>query len=217
VERRKDINTRGQSSVASKYHVKMKKDRYFAEHLILRSGSKVGNTSTVGSLHNIDRDTSPIPDPVLNSVLISNHVQVVEEVDDVLQVQDPVEPVDILAALGFNLSLGLDQLQSSLHYPSVLSITQSAFLVKMKDAIFMQRGPRDEDRGVAVMKSMAHALHSPHTCHSGEKHSGRLRMFYDPLEKQWWGWWTCCGLGELALNMNKDGMREESESFLKIC
>ena len=39
------------------------------------------------------------------------------------------------------------------------------------------------------------------TCMTTGKHNGRLRMFFNPLSRAWWGWWTCCGCGGPAADV----------------
>lgn len=31
------------------------------------------------------------------------------------------------------------------------------------------------------------------------EHSGQLRFAFDPVEREWLGWWTCCGKGQLSI------------------
>lgn len=126
--------------------------------------------------------------------------------------------------LSLNTALRLDNLSSSSSLQkSVVSIAESIFLAKAKASNFLKRGflstrLRDE----TPMRSMAPSLFEKRErCSPGCKHTGRLRMLYDPLERQWWGWWTCCGQGELAIDIREEEMlcaeMAEQKMAYKIC
>ena len=53
---------------------------------------------------------------------------------------------------------------------------------------------RTESGGAAA--SLARLGHCPLAVSSGAQtrmHTGKVNVFYDPLEQQWFGWWSCCG------------------------
>ena len=122
-----------------------------------------------------------------------------------------------------NISAGIDHITTSLSLPkSVLSLRESIYLANTKASNFLRRGTmRNRLRDRTAMKSMAPTLFTSHECRSGRKHSGKLRMFYDPVELQWWGWWTCCGMGELSVDTKEEEalclqVSEQNISY-KIC
>lgn len=188
----------------NQFHVQMKRDKYFAERLIMRDDCVVGNVFP-------SRNNSS------NSLTLPEGEQGAEEGNGEQNFED---------ANNANLFFGvnLNQLSSLSFPPSVLSLTESVFLAKAKATNFLRRSiisGRERDKS-ALMKKMAPGLHKFHNCRTGCKHNGRIRMIYDPLARQWWGWWTCCGLGELAVDTRDEQeshARELSEGrpILKIC
>jgi hypothetical protein len=53
------------------------------------------------------------------------------------------------------------------------------------------------------LRVMAPPLHATRrrVCRDGCAHFGRLRVALDPFERLWWGWWTCCCVGEVRLSL----------------
>lgn len=216
----------------NRYQVKMKRDRFFAEKLILRDNYVVKDVFAAvqnlkGKVSSRDQveEINIQPTSTLAENINTNSHPATES-----QLTENASPWAIGVNLNFNMnvSLGLplrlDSLSSSVSLQkSVSSITESVLLAQAKAAKFLRRGVggvRLRDR--TSMKSMAPSLFKGKVrCIPGCKHSGRLRMFYDPLELQWWGWWTCCGMGELAIDLREEDricaeIAEHNMSY-KIC
>ena len=181
----------------TRFEVEMKRDRFFAERLILRDNYVVNNI-----LPSTD-DITLLKDDMLSS----------EEDSNVFNSNQESELLPTGAAWPESVNLNfkvLESLSSSSNslQKSVKSIAENVCLAKAKAGNFLKRslvGSRLRDR--VAMKAMAPSLFKTMgKCLPGCKHTGRLRMLYDPLELQWWGWWTCCGQGELAIDRREEEM-----------
>lgn len=242
----------------SRFQVRMKRDRYFAERLILRDNSLVRNTMSFcrnkseqtlsledirGSGHeneidgnrgedegegddsDIEIETMSDSDGTINDALIPSNINnpILIDNDNVALITGAVTNtiagdswplrLKINLDISSNITAGIEHITSSLSLPiSVLSIRESIHLANVRASNFLRRGiVRNKLRDRTGMKSMAPILFKSHECRSGRKHSGKLRMFYNPLDLQWWGWWTCCGLGELSVDK-----KEEESMYLQI-
>jgi hypothetical protein len=181
----------------TRFEVEMKRDRFFAERLILRDNYVVN--SNVSSTDNFS--------------LVKDERSSLEEESDISNSNQESELLQAGAAwpesvnLTFKVLESLSSSSSSLQ-KSVKSIAENVFLAKAKAGNFLKRslvGSRRRDR--VAMKCMAPSFFKTRgKCLPGCKHTGRLRMLYDPLELQWWGWWTCCGQGELAIDRREEDM-----------
>ena len=181
----------------TRFEVEMKRDRFFAERLILRDNYVVNSV-----LPNADDD-----------ILLKDEVVSFEEDSNIANLNQESELLLAGAAWPESINLNfkvLESLSSSSNsiQQSVKSIAQNVILAKAKARNFLKRslvGSRLRDR--VAMKAVAPSLFkSKGKCLPGCKHTGRLRMLYDPLELQWWGWWTCCGQGELAIDKREEEM-----------
>ena len=244
----------------NRFQVHMKRDRYFAERLILRDNLIVRNTASFCRNRNGSRQTllhqdvqgleieddrirveaeiegesedevSSDPENVMifdNSVTIAVNDSISSSTENIIISNNnhtlplPLPPIDVnttivsdIWPLGINLNLdissnisaGIDHITTSLSLPkSVLSLRESIYLANAKASNFLRRGTmRNRLRDCTAMKSMAPTLFTSHECKSGRKHSGKLRMFYNPVDLQWWGWWTCCGMGELSVDIKEE-------------
>ena len=242
----------------TRFQVKMKRDRYFAERLILRDNLIVrGPCVTCGTCGVSEGCTAPsyendsLSDSIGNSVghniddngLENPNERGIEgEVAGAQHSPREISAVTITSAAGdqstsvtitgnwplgvsLNFSLGLDQIALP---KSVFSLAESVFLANAKATNSLKRGIGTRLRDSTGIKSMVPGLCDKHgQCDRGCKHKGRLRMVYDPLAMQWWGWWTCCGMGELAVDAREEqalcAQREVCardqivNSFNKIC
>lgn len=215
----------------NRFQVKMKRDRFFAEKLILRdnhivkdikivceaNASKAKDTASFELQTEIEAAANRAtggPSTALEGDMSATHTA--------------IWPIGMNLStnmkLSLNAALRLDNINSSnTIQKSVVSIAESIFLAKTKASNFLKRGfmgtrLRDE----TPMRSMAPSLFvKREKCLPGCKHTGRLRMLYDPLELQWWGWWTCCGQGELAIDIREEEMlcaeMAEQKMAYKIC
>ena len=244
----------------NRFQVHMKRDRYFAERIILRDNLIVRNTASFcrnrnGSRQSLlhqdvqgleieddrirveaeiggDSEDEVSSDPVNgmifdDSVIIAVNDSISSSTENIIITDNnhtlplPLPPIGInntngsdIWPLGINLNLdissnisaGIDHITTSLSLPkSVLSLRESIYLANAKASNFLRRGTmRDRLRDYTAMKSMAPMLFTSHECKSGRKHSGKLRMFYNPVDLQWWGWWTCCGMGELSVDIKEE-------------
>lgn len=221
----------------NRFQVKMKRDRFFAEKLILRDNHIVKDIKFVSKASASQALVMPITTVIEDSQAedgtetdpdraIEGHSAALE--GHMTEANTTSWPMGINLNLKMNLSLNtalrLDNLGSpSSLQKSVVSIAESIFLAKAKASNFLKRGflstrLRDE----TPMRSMAPSLFEKRErCSPGCKHTGRLRMLYDPLERQWWGWWTCCGQGELAIDIREEEMlcaeMAEQKMAYKIC
>lgn len=191
LERAKHVRSFNHVRHPNQFHVQMKRDKYFAERLILRDDSVVGNIfpSRNNSSNALPLQAEAEAEAVHGEGLGDDNVENL--------VVGDLNNVNVFFGVNFN------QFSSLSFPPSVLSITESVVLAKAKATNFIRRSiisGRERDRSV-LMKKMAPALHKLHNCKAGCKHNGKIRMIYDPLTRQWWGWWTCCGLGELAIDI----------------
>lgn len=209
----------------NRFQVKMKRDRFFAEKLILRDNHIVKDfkceVQHFGSQALVTPTNMAVEDTQTGDVAAADRAT-----------DSPALVGGITAAnatswpmgLSLNAALRLDSLNSSSSLQkSVVSIAESIFLAKAKASNFLKRGflsarLRDE----TPMRSMAPSLFEKRDkCFPGCKHTGRLRMLYDPVERQWWGWWTCCGQGELAIDIREEEMlcaeMAEQKMAYKIC
>ena len=219
----------------NRFQVRMKRDRFFAERLILRDNLKVRKTNIVKSCDCPVKDIGtvssvPITEPQVE-VEVEGDAGRMEQNQGVA-IQDRTANTAILTSsttatatsttndnwplglnlnLSHNLSRGLDHISSSLPLSlplskSVLSIAESVFLANAKATNFLRRSIVGSSRlrDTTGMQSMVPGLFKFHQCLHGCKHTGRLRIFYNPIELQWWGWWTCCGLGELAVDIREE-------------
>ena len=203
----------------------MKRDKFFAEKLILRDNYAVKAVFSDAQSMKVSAPPKRVEE---------SHVQATETVGENVtsnshpsngsQSNENTGSWPLGVNLNFNINtLGLPLSPSATLQKSVSSITESVLLAQAKAAMFLRRGlggARLRDR--TSTKSMAPSLFDKKMrCIPGCKHSGRLRMLYDPLELQWWGWWTCCGMGELALDIREEDrlcaeIAEQNMSF-KIC
>jgi hypothetical protein len=219
----------------NRFQVKMKRDRFFAEKLILRDNQIVKDIKVESKASTSDALVMPI------NTAAEEHQTEDETAADRAN-EDPSAAVegDMIAAnntswsmgiklslkmnLSLNAALRLDNLGSSSSLQkSVVSIAEGISLAKANASNFLKRGflgtrLRDE----TPMRHMAPSLFEKREkCTPGCKHTGRLRMLYDPVERQWWGWWTCCGQGELAIDIREEEMlcaeMAEQKMAYKIC
>jgi hypothetical protein len=221
----------------NRFQVKMKRDRFFAEKLILRDNhivrdNKVERKSEASARQalimsiNTAAEDHQTEDETAADRANEDPSTAVE--GDITAANTTSWPMGINLSLKMNLSLNvalrLDNLSSSSSLQkSVVSIAESIFLAKAKASNFLKRGflstrLRDE----TPMRCMAPSLFEKREkCTPGCKHTGRLRMLYDPVDRQWWGWWTCCGQGELAIDIREEEMlcaeMAEQKMAYKIC
>lgn len=208
----------------------MKRDRFFAEKLILRDNYAVKAVFDEVQNQKVGARTHVVEDTPFQAEIIPGENATSHSLPAVVsQSSENTGTWPLGVNLHFNMNtlclpLSLDSLSSSVSLQkSVSSITESVLLAQAKAAKFLRRGlggARLRDR--TSSKSMAPTLFDKKMrCLSGCKHSGRLRMLYDPLELQWWGWWTCCGMGELALDIREEDrlcaeIADQNMAF-KIC
>ena len=181
----------------TRFEVEMKRDRFFAERLILRDNHVVNSI-----LPSADDDILSKDDVVLSEE-DSNIANINQESELLLAGAAWPESINLNFKVLESLSSSSNSIQQS-----VKSIAQNVILAKAKAGKYLKRslvGSRLRDR--VATKAMAPSLFkSSGKCLPGCKHTGRLRMLYDPLELQWWGWWTCCGQGELATDKREEDM-----------
>lgn len=217
----------------NRFQVKMKRDRFFAEKLILRDNHVVKDVKC--EVQDFSSQALVTPTNMAVEDTQTEDEAAADRASDgqalvvgITTANATSWPMGLSLRLKMNLSLNaalrFDNLNSSGSLQkSVVSIAESIFLAKAKASNFLKHGflstrLRDE----TPMRSMAPSLFEKRDkCSPGCKHTGRLRMLYDPLERQWWGWWTCCGQGELAIDIREEEMlcaeMAEQKMAYKIC
>ena len=36
-------------------------------------------------------------------------------------------------------------------------------------------------------------------------------MTFDPYQRRWWGWWTCCGVGEMTVDVQALAIQQQNK------